>query len=527
MIRKEIFVMQKIEFYKPQEVNQTFSIFNERGVGATPGHSMDYCAILPKILLFIFLLVLSLGLPAQTKKDEESVPAKKKSDLYLRAPDAVPGTLPEMREEAYWIGKMQSPDQVVLNLDEIQIRNRNYEKYIEDRSLFDSALTQQIDKQLKDRPGLLLQTPDVKSLTTKELSALVASVIKSETDYLRSREFGNIMSIQYSTKELDAIETEISFIPERAQKASRAAITVAQCRLKIIPTIKPEHIGLFTNGKARWDLWNLDVLPVGTPVDVLYTSQTSAYYFVVSPRGYGWVAAEKIAYGLEQDISSFAAGTDFIVCAGDKVPYYADSSGTIFLGWMQMGDRLPLTKDGKKAVQLPTRNKSGELTMETAWLRSDADVHMGYLPYTRRQVLQQTFKLLDNLYDWTGAWYGRNHVTVLRDIFRSFGFNLPANGTLLSAYGHRSRMVYADEGREAQLKAIFSSEPLLTLQICENSHSQMYLGNYLGMPIVCDAHGYGYKDAEGNDLELKRWVVGTLEMPDYFLKQDITFVDLY
>ena len=36
-----------------------------------------------------------------------------------------------------------------------------------------------------------------------------------------------------------------------------------------------------------------------------------------------------------------------------------------------------------------------------------------------------------------------------------------------------------------------------------------------------------YVDEEGNEMELKRWLVGTMEMPEYFLKQDITFVELY
>ena len=84
-----------------------------------------------------------------------------------------------------------------------------------------------------------------------------------------------------------------------------------------------------------------------------------------------------------------------------------------------------------------------------------------------------------------------------------------------------------DSGRETQLKQILENRPFLTLQVCENSHSQLFLGGYEGMPIVFDAHGYSYPDEEGNDLEIKRWVVGTMEMPDYFLKQDITFVRLY
>jgi hypothetical protein len=192
-----------------------------------------------------------------------------------------------------------------------------------------------------------------------------------------------------------------------------------------------------------------------------------------------------------------------------------------------MGDRLSLAGSDTRIVSIPTRNANGKTSIQKAWLKTDADVHVGYLPYTKKNVAIQSFKLLDNLYDWTGSWYGRNHATNIRDIFRSFGFQLPAYGTLMLAFSENPIKVSPEEGSKAQLQYINSNLPFLTIQVCENSHSQLYIGDYDGMPIGFDAHGYRYKDQEGNDLELKRWVVGNIEMPDYFLKQEISFVRLY
>ncbi|MGB5553460.1 MAG: SH3 domain-containing protein [Flavobacteriaceae bacterium] len=478
--------------------------------------------------LLLCIIFPNSGLYAQ-KKEDAAVKAetKKQSDLYLRAPNVVPGTLPEMRQASYWIAKMKNPDQVVLSFEEIETRNEDYQERMANASGLDSVLSQKIHKQLTGRPGLLAHIPDLDSKTPTELSQLVKDWIKSGTDYLKSREFGNIMAIAYSEEELSEIENEMSFDSSKVQIKPQPGITTTACRLRIIPLVKPEYMGHFTNGKARWDLWNLDVLPIGTPVQILHSSNSGAFLFVLSERGYGWVASEEIAVGSTTEIYDFNGVEDFIVCTGDRVPFYTDSHCTMVSGWMLMGDRLPMVGTNPRSVSIPFRNANGTLSVQETWLKPDADVRVGYLPYTQRNAAEQAFKLLDNLYDWTGSWYGRNHATNLRDIFSSFGFKLPANGILLSAYGNKPEIIHADQGREAQFKSILSKEPFLTLQICENSHSQLHLGNYEGMPIVFDAHGYSYNDGEGNDLEIKRWVVGTIEMPDYFLKQDITFVKLY
>jgi hypothetical protein len=482
------------------------------------------------VLIFALLLCMIFpysGLYAQKKEDAVKAETKKQSDLYLRAPNVVPGTLPEMRQASYWIAKMKNPDQVVLSLEEIEARNEDYQERMANASGLDSVLSQKIHKQLTGRPGLLAHIPDLDSKTPTELSQLMKDWIKSGTDYLRSREFGNIMAIAYSEEELSEIENEMSFNSSKGQIKSRAGITITACRLRIVPLVKPEYMGHFTNGKARWDLWNLDVIPIGSPVEILLTSKSGAFLFVLSERGYGWVAAEEIAMGSTKEIDDFNATGNFLVCTGDRVPYYTDSDCKIVSGWMLMGDHLPMVGKNQRSVSIPFRNANGTFSAQEVWLKPNADVHLGYLPYTQRNVAEQAFKLLDNLYDWTGSWYGRNHATNLRDIFSSFGFKLPANGLLLSAYPNNPEIVRTNEDRETQFKAILSNEPFLTLQICENSHSQLHLGNYKGMPIVFDAHGYSYKDGDGNDLEIKRWVVGTIEMPDYFLKQDITFVKLY
>jgi hypothetical protein len=76
-------------------------------------------------VLLLLIMVDQSKLYAQAPANQ---PARQRSptSLYLRAPDTIPGTLPEMRDPSYWIAKMNNPDAVVLSLTEIQIRNKAY-----------------------------------------------------------------------------------------------------------------------------------------------------------------------------------------------------------------------------------------------------------------------------------------------------------------------------------------------------------------------------------------------------------------
>ena len=54
------------------------------------------------------------------------------AELYKRAPDALPGTLPEMRNPSYWIEKMENPDEVILTAEDIQSMNEEYIQKIQE-----------------------------------------------------------------------------------------------------------------------------------------------------------------------------------------------------------------------------------------------------------------------------------------------------------------------------------------------------------------------------------------------------------
>src|SRR5699024_1832041 len=54
-------------------------------------------------------------------------------------------------------------------------------------------------------------------------------------------------------------------------------------------------------------------------------------------------------------------------------------------------------------------------------------LHLGYLPYTKENIILQAFKFKDESYGWGGLNNTRDCSAFIMDIYRSFGLRLPRN----------------------------------------------------------------------------------------------------
>ena len=465
------------------------------------------------------------------------------AQLYPRAPDTLPGLRPEMNQPAYWIARMKNPDQVILTPDAIQKKNAAYLALMKSPDRFQGVDPDRlpVEADLSRWPGRFIVLPDVDAMVPAERTAFVKAEIGNDVRYMRGQygreilglqgstgqKFGNILGIEYADWELVDMEAEMNLDRVPAVVTVRNGITVRDTRLRVVPTLREERIGLSDAGRTKWDLWNLNVVRIATPLKVLHHSKTGGCLFVLSPEGCGWVRSEDVAFGPAADLQKYAGSPDFVVCTGDRVPFYADPACTYVSGWFRMGDRIPLaSRKNPRVINAPARKMDGSFTFERAWLATDAQVSVGFLPYTRRNIVETGFRMLGNPYDWTMGWFGRNHETTLRDLFACFGFELPFNAELFTFMGNNTRTVRPAEGKEAQYKAILANEPFVTIQTCGGGHSQLLLGEYNSEPIVLDTHGYQYRGEDGKDYFIRRLVVGNMTQPDYFLKTNLTFVEL-
>jgi hypothetical protein len=444
---------------------------------------------------------------------------------FLRAPDVLPGTLPEMRTPEFWIDQADNPNDIILSVDEIQNMNDAYRERMKDLPALENELGTSIERQLRSWTGLVATPPDLAALSDVEFTAAIQEMVQSQIGKLTRGAHGNALAIVYSENEIKEMQEEMDFDGIGKAGGIRHGITVRDSRIRIIPTLRPEHVSVGDKSRSRWDMFNHDIVPISSHVQILHNSASGAYVLVLCDRGFGWIRSENIAPAGKESIAECLPDGDFIVCTGEKVPYYSDAGCKYVSGWLRMGDRLAYENDGDQIqVVVPFRKIDGTLSLEKAWLKKNADVSQGFLPYNGSNVIIQAIKLMDLVYDYSGAWFGRNHVTILRDLFSCFGFELPGNGVLLQAYNY-SGSISPEIGKEAQYKAILSNQPFLTIQITRG-HSQLYIGEYEDVPYVFDTHGYGYTGEDGNEYLIRRSCIYTPEIPDYMLQNEMTFVKL-
>ncbi len=449
------------------------------------------------------------------------------AELYTRAPDVLPGTLPEMRTAEYWIQTMDDPDEVILTPARIRAMNRSFQERMKSADPFAGDPEIRAPKLSYWWPGMVTHDVDLKQATPEAAADTVKKRIRTCIDHVRKNPWGNINAIEYADWQIDEFEDEMNLDAVGNRVEVLDGIIVRTSFLRSVPTLTPDKVGMRENAKTRWDLFNSSILKIGRPVQVLHRSKSGEYVFVLYEWGFGWAPSRDIAFSYESKIDGFFNADDFVVCTGDRVPFYSDRTCRFASGYFMMGDRLPLADPGSdRRVLVPVRCMDGEFDTGEAWLAPDADVHVGWLPYTRRNVVTTALKLLDNQYDWTGGWLGRQHETTYRDLFCCFGFELPNHGGLFTFFNRNAEKVLPkDTEREEQYREILSHPPFVTLQSC-GGHAQLRLGEYNGVPIVFDQHGYGYEDESGEYYEVRRCNIGVQTMPDYFLKNDITFLEL-
>lgn len=141
-----------------------------------------------------------------------------------------------------------------------------------------------------------------------------------------------------------------------------------------------------------------------------------------TPVARGWVAADRIALADKKDIRKLTEDDRFLMATGDKVPVFGDPSFKRFVQYFWCSETLPLLKKGDTGyvVKLPNRKIDGSLGVSKGYVKPDADVHIGYLPFTKRNVLTQLFKLLHTRYGWADEFNKRDCSGTHRVVLQCF-----------------------------------------------------------------------------------------------------------
>lgn len=274
-------------------------------------------------------------------------------------------------------------------------------------------------------------------------------------------------------------------------------------------------------------------------VAILHESADGQWCFVQSYNYAAWVSKEKVVTGKRRDILGFHDDETFLVVAGSNVRInFNPKASSISELQLDMGVRLPLLRtqdvgrdiDGQDprsshVVRLPVRGKDGELAFRSALIARSQDVSIGHMPYTRRNILHQSFKFLGERYGWGHSYNARDCSGLVTDVYKTFGILLPRNTIQQeqSPVGASIRFSGSDGARQ-KLEALEDADAGDLL--FSPGHVMMYIGNVDGEAwVIHSLFGAGWTGDDGRFEEGALNGVSVTPLRDIYASADATYFD--
>ncbi|MCE5249055.1 SH3 domain-containing protein [bacterium] len=430
------------------------------------------------------------------------------------APDTLDGVEPEMLSPGYWIALQPDADEIIMTSDEIAAFNeRVRSKHVVFRDYFGKPDPLENDFELTQikgpvmNPLLPIELPD--TLPGDSLRVRLGKNI----EWLYSRDFYDNRNAIYSdTMRREIVnDMNIDAVPDIITR--RFGIVVNHSNVRHYPTAVPGY------SDTQWelDMFQATALLIGNPVAVIHQSADGDFLYIESPVTRGWVPAENIALADRETVRALTDDRNFLMATGHRIPVYGDPAFSGFARYLYFSAIMPLIRQDKGGytVKMPYRRPDGSLGVANGYIRPDADVHKGYLPYTKRNVITQAFKLLNQPYGWADQDNKRSCAGTMRVLLRCFGIKTGRHPSfILSASDHQ---FYIDPSlsTEEKMARVAALEPVITMA-GNYGHIVLYLGRARnGKLYYFHQAGWGYDDENGDHVIVNRTTLNPLDHPWY------------
>lgn len=285
----------------------------------------------------------------------------------------------------------------------------------------------------------------------------------------------------------------------------RYGICVKRSEMKCIPT---EERAYSNNVDFFRDFNVNSAILVNDPVKILHESKDSKWYFVQTKYTAGWILKENIAVCSDKNEWDAWQQGDFVIVTADKINLEEDYSDVdISKLELSMGTRLTLVntsdyiRNGESrvvmnnyVVKLPARNNDGSLYTKFGFVPVSRDVHIGYLDYTRANVIELAFESLGDRYGWGGMYDSRDCSSFVLDIYRCFGIVLPRNSSEQANINMNQDVKgYSKDNKIAAIKNAGMGALLYF-----KGHIMIYLGEKDGELFVISAAGNMQENINGS-----------------------------
>ncbi len=425
------------------------------------------------VLILIFMLLFS-SLPSFASYSEQH---------FNQFKSNIPNVSQEMLYPQFWVKHTRQSNAIIMN-------DYNIQRYNQKNIETCKAMTD-----LQNYP---------ETFTREELSNMIIN-ISSPSQSERYNRDGLLATEAYYNQ----LKENLNLDALQDNNPIQYGITVRRTLMKTFPT----HDTLFkTPGDYEFDrLMETAVYPV-EPLVILGISKDQKWYFAQMYNYLAWIPAADVALTAKQTLFDYVNGSDFLIITDKKIyTNFNPLEPNISELQLDMGVRIPLasnteitdTIDGQNpagnfVIKLPVRDENGCLVFKLSLISRSDDVHLGYLPYTRENIIKQSFKLQGERYGWGGMFNGRDCTAFMMDIFRTFGIQLPRNsgeqGKLITGnlYEIPENMTLKER------KRLFDKlKPGTALYM--NGHAMLYLGKYQGIYyMIHDFAGFSQPLEDGS-----------------------------
>lgn len=381
---------------------------------------------------------------------------------------------------SYWIRKLKSPEEVVLGADGIRELNR---------------MTMSRTDQMAELDSMPAFVPD-----WLLFNWLFHDGVPYERAYGK-RFFGDGRVVGKDF--FDGLVSNMNLDGVAAENPIAYAVVVERTDLRAFPT----DSAIFKRpGKLEFDSVQYSSLYPPEAVALLHTSRDGRWGFVQTGSVRGWIKTGKLAFGDKDKV--LERWDNILVVTGSAITVYRDRGLAAAASPVPMGAVLNLTAPpdrGPYRVMFPRRDAYGALLWAEGYVRPGADVSVGFLPYTGKNVITQAFKMLGEEYGWGGKEGRRDCSEFIKDLFSTMGIRLPRNSRHQGVAGDvlAYRDAPASSGRVAE--SLKSARPGITL-LGLDSHIMLYLGTRDGKPYAIHQI-FGYMD--GPDFKILNRVAVT------------------
>lgn len=340
---------------------------------------------------------------------------------------------------------------------------------------------------------IIAASPSVYDLTTYAASVSAAKLRQwTATNALDGTLYQNGRAIDRLYR--DRLLAERNLEALRGENPVTFGVVVRRANLRALPT----NDGLFDSPSDRkFDVLQETAVDPSEPLLILHTSASGAFHYVQTRNYRGWMAAIDIAQTDRAPWLRYAAPQSFLVVTANRFALAANGERILF----QMGAKLPLLgkADGDHAVLVPKRTPQGALAETTMRLPAALpDLHEGFLPYTRNQILRQAFRFLHDPYGWGGLEDSVDCSSFIADIYRTVGVELPRNADTqeLTAGVHTPLWGLSEREKLQKLQSLRPGDALFF-----SGHTMLYLGETNGTPFILHALGSHTRHTAGGGRE--------------------------